>query len=388
MDALAALGAEEARKVQKPVVDSESCINLARSLYGLEVDLQSLKDLDSYDDRNFYFRAVAARSICSDADGNEASGGRHYVFKVHNGVESAEPAFIEAQNMAMGLVRSGSGVWCPRALPSTRGESIERALLPIAEAVGGSARAELAIRCLPFRPGRLLGDVSCPSAALLTDLGRVAARVAASLAPLTHPAVVRPTFIWDLKHAPAVRPLLRHVPPERRAAISGVLDEFDAEVLPRSSELRVQTIHNDLNDQNVIVDEAADTVAGVIDFGDMCQTWLVNELAICAAYIAIARFYPRAAPGSAPADMAAVPPTADEVRAVRASIDELVAGFDAELPLSDVEKSVLPTLIASRVAVSLTVGAYSCSLDPTNEYLQLTAIPGWRALQALRLDSR
>ena len=53
-------------------------------------------------------------------------------------------------------------------------------------------------------------------------------------------------------------------------------------------------------------------------------------------------------------------------------------------PLTDAEWRVLPVLVAGRIAVSLTVGAYSSAKDPGNEYLKLTQIPGWKALQDLR----
>ena len=54
------------------------------------------------------------------------------------------------------------------------------------------------------------------------------------------------------------------------------------------------------------------------------------------------------------------------------------------LGLSDAEWAVLPTLIACRIAVSLSIGAYSSARDPTNEYLKLTLLPGLKALQKLR----
>jgi Ser/Thr protein kinase RdoA (MazF antagonist) len=37
-------------------------------------------------------------------------------------------------------------------------------------------------------------------------------------------------------------------------------------------------IHCDLNDQNVLVDEASEHIVGVIDFGDLVYSWQVNTL--------------------------------------------------------------------------------------------------------------
>ena len=77
----------------------------------------------------------------------------------------------------------------------------------------------------------------------------------------------------------------------------------------------------------------------------------------------------------------------DETPAELAPLDAVravAAGYNGELPLTDDEWAVLPTLVAARLALSLTVGSYSAAQDPTNEYLRLTLAPGWRALQRWR----
>ena len=57
---------------------------------------------------------------------------------------------------------------------------------------------------------------------------------------------------------------------------------------------------------------------------------------------------------------------------------------DGRQPLIEpVERRLLRTCVAARFAQSLTLGAYSHSLDPTNEYLLTTARRGWKILEAL-----
>jgi len=48
--------------------------------------------------------------------------------------------------------------------------------------------------------------------------------------------------------------------------------------------------------------------------------------------------------------------------------------------LEEAERDSLRTLIAARVATSVTLGAFSISKDPENEYLKLHAKPGRVAL--------
>lgn len=373
------LAEEIKRKAEKPIVSPEQAIEVARELFGLQVVQSSVRDLDSYDDRNFYMRATHSRTELSlAADNNDASSGfQHFVLKVHNGIESLNPSFIECQNLAMDAVRS-SGVWCPRALPGLDGAAIARTQLPLASGV----KRNHAVRCLPFRPGGLLADVEL-SDALLRQLGGVTARVSGALVAFDHPAAHRDAFIWDLAQAPAARPLLKHSLVERHAALSGVFDEFETLVLPRSRKLRRATIHGDINDQNVLVDDSGTAVLGVIDFGDLSYSWVVNEIAIATAYVLIAMHYKSAS--SAKGEPAAKGPALSEVDAAVAMTSSYAAQLAKQgMALGADEWAVLPTLIATRITVSLVVGAYSSAQDPTNEYLKLTLLPGWAALQQLR----
>ena len=381
------LADEEARKREKPMVDGPRAVTLALELYGLKVVPGSLKDLDSYDDRNFYIKATHTRpELADEADGNliETAGsmGGHFVFKVHNGVESLNAGFVECQNLAMAAVRS-SGIWCPRALPSLDGSLIAFAPHSLAD---GTSRQH-AIRCLPFKPASLMGGV-LPTEGLLAQVGVLCAKVSRALSQIDHPAAHR-IFVWDLAQTLECRPLLAHLSAERQQLIGSVLDEFEARVLPRAPALRTCVIHGDINDQNVLVSEPTSaggerSVVGVIDFGDMCHTWLVNEVAIAAAYAVIALHYERPKGEPTPAEQ----PSLGEVEACVAMVTSYAAHMSAEgHGLSDVEWHVLPTLIACRIAMSLCIGAYSSAQDPTNEYLQLTLLPGLHALRALRATS-
>ena len=296
---------EEARKDEKPVTSSRRAVELAHELFGLVVDEDSLKELDSYDDRNFYFRASHTRPALAQASDANAASTRsyHFVLKIHNGVESLDPSFVECQNLAMDKVRA-VGVWCPRALPALDGGTIAFATSKLAN---GTPRNH-AVRCLPFRPAKLLGQVVL-SLELMREFGTVAARVSAALVSFDHPAAHR-SFVWDLAQTLAIRPLVMHLDTERQQTIYDVMAEFETFVLPRAAQLRKAVIHGDLNDQNVLIRDGCgagegSSIVGVIDFGDMCHTWLINDIAISTAYALIALHYdhgPSEAPSAASQD--------------------------------------------------------------------------------------
>ena len=149
---------EALRKLEKPVAGHAEATTLALKLFGHTIEPGSIKELDSYDDRNFYYRRAASE------------GGDEFILKVHNGVESVKPAFIEAQNEAMACAQGVPGLWCPSPCLSVSGRPIEFAALKLLD---GSPR-DHAVRCLPFKPARLLADVA-PTAALLEELGTCSA---------------------------------------------------------------------------------------------------------------------------------------------------------------------------------------------------------------------
>ena len=297
---------EARRKDEKPIVDVAAATAIIAELYGLTVVPSTLKELDSYDDRNFWFRAPAGKLDLEAGDCNSAgSGAYHFVLKVHNGVESQQLPFIEAQNLAMERIRA-NGLWAPRAIRSlASGVQIEKAERPLAS---GTLRQH-AVRLLPFRPGRLLGDVP-PTVALLQSVGAYCARVDVALEGFAHPAASRGAFMWDLAQCESIGPLLAHLPAERRLAVDSVLADFRSTCLPLAPSLRRAVIHGDMNDQNLLVDEGGTHVVGVIDFGDLVETWRVNELAITAAYALIYLQYERGEQAEPP------PSCADAMRAV------------------------------------------------------------------------
>jgi hydroxylysine kinase len=159
--------------------------------------------------------------------------------------------------------------------------------------------------------------------------------------------------------------------------VESVLTAFEVEVQPLANELPLAVIQGDFNDANVIVGPNSNTagsrggggqhgsesvgVVGVIDFGDMVKSWRVNEIAIAVAYAMVGGY------GKQPGK-----------RLLAAFY--VLQGFASQFSLLPVEVDVLRVLVACRLACSHTMGCYSFSKDPGNEYLLLHAGPAAEAL--------
>ena len=70
--------------------------------------------------------------------------------------------------------------------------------------------------------------------------------------------------------------------------MASVIDAFEAAKPQLDETMRKGAIQADFNDANVIVGK--DDQLGVIDFGDIVHTWVINEVAIGCAYATVSSY--------------------------------------------------------------------------------------------------
>ncbi|HYY11712.1 MAG TPA: phosphotransferase, partial [Kineosporiaceae bacterium] len=210
-------------------------------------------------------------------------------------------------------------------------------------------------RALGWLDGTLWADAGPPTPARLRSLGAAVARVDAALAGFDHARLGRP-LRWNLVTAAHQRDLLSFVADgDDRSAAQAVLDRFAEHVAPTLAALPAQAVHNDANDHNVLVE--GDRVTGLLDFGDLCRAPRVCGLAVAAAY----------AVGTHPD-----------------ALTEIVAGYSAVAPLRPAELALLPDLVRTRLALSMTMAGWQSSRDPGNAYLLVSQAAVRAALRSLR----
>ncbi|GLR67009.1 aminotransferase [Acidocella aquatica] len=218
----------------------------------------------------------------------------------------------------------------PRVHRTLNGEAYTR--------VNDDAGVAHIVRALRFQPGRIMAGVE-PGAALLRNTGATLARLDRALANYFHPAAGQ-RIVWDLRRIVELRPSAALIEPAAvRALVEGVLDRFIA-FMPEMARLRHQMVHNDLHPGNMLINEAASAVNGLLDFGDMIHAPLVFDIAVTAAETT--------GTNMSPIDYAA----------------EVIAGYNAVTPLEDAEFPALFEAIIARHAQSATIHAWRRHNDP------------------------
>ncbi len=183
------------------------------------------------------------------------------------------------------------------------------------------------------------------SPAVVEGLGALAGAVSLSLADFEHPASGR-VLQWDLRHAARVIDTLLPLEPDVgvREVVQRAADAARAALAPVADALPVQAGHFDVTDDNVLRAPGATVPDAVIDFGDVCASWRVGEIAVTVSSVL---HHDGATPESA-------------LPAIRA--------FDRVRDLTDDEITALWPLVVLRGAVLVLSGRAQVRLDDANDY--------------------
>jgi Ser/Thr protein kinase RdoA (MazF antagonist) len=216
-------------------------------------------------------------SLVSERDQNfrlTSAGGTQYIVRIANAAE--ERVVTDCQAKALLCLEHGNcPVNVPRIQPTLSGDST-------ASIANSDTRHFL--RVVSYVPGKPLAEIAL-NHTLARRLGVTLAALDAGLSEFRHPGE-SPALLWDIQRAVGLRPLLAHIADaELRAVVGGCLDDFEVRVLPQLAALRHQVIHSDFNPGNVLINDDAQELAGVIDFGDMLYAPLIVDVAIAASYL-------------------------------------------------------------------------------------------------------
>lgn len=209
-------------------------------------------------------------------------------------------------------------------------------------------------RVLDYLEGTFMAEVQGDDK-FLGSLGRllgVMARKASTFGPV--PVWPEPSP-WDLQHLSLSQ---RHRPGIRdrqlQSRVHYMYQGYQDRVLPSACALRNGFIHNDANDWNVLTRNGE--VAGLIDFGDACYSWLVADLAVGLTYALMDRADPL---GTA---------------------SKIISAYCGEFPLEETEADLLYDLVGARLCMSICQADHASREKPGSAYITISQAPIIRLL--------
>jgi len=216
---------------------------------------------------------------------------------------------------------------------------------------------ERKVRLYSWIEGRLWSSVNPISNDLLYSLGREAGKLTKALQGFDHPYSHR-SFEWDISQAEWTLDHIHLFTGEEREIISHYHESYK-EIEGLLFEQRKAIVHNDVNDNNIIVSEDLlnPKLNAIIDFGDAIHTAVINDLAITLAYAIMGK--------------------PDPMHAAHF----IIKGYHEQFPLKQEELELLYTLVAIRLIISITKSGINKIKEPENEYLLISEKPAWALLK-------
>lgn len=274
----------------------------------------SFKPLDSYLDQNFLIKD---------------SEGKKYVLKIAN-IDTAEDE-LDLQNKALLFLQAKQ---IPKLVLSLGGQEMINHLSHW-------------WRVLEFIEGKMLSGVPFHSDVLLKNIAEFSAHLSAQLSQFSHKAAER-YIQWDLQQATGL--------------IKGWNNYFEDSLLKEQilqvalnfeakgndiQYLRKSIVHGDLTRYNILLDDDGKDVTGIIDFGDICSSWSLSEVAVLLLESIIT--------GSKT-------PFSDAY--------EVLKSYHHIFPITEKEARLLFDLIKLRSAIIVSACARQLHMDPQNLYVR------------------
>lgn len=316
---------------QPPRIDPAQAEAFLRDTYGLEV---AVKEVACERDQNFH-------AVAGDGTG--------FALKISNPHEDRQNTNFQTEAL-LWLEQVDPALPVPKVVAALDGRKEVTLTLP-------DGRVSL-VRVLTWLEGVPLFKAGVTEE-MQKQIGGMLARLGQALRDFRHPGA-RHELLWDIQNAPRLRPLQSSLPEGPLVAtMRRELDHYEAEVLPQLRHLRRQVVHNDLNHHNLLVDPAAPSViSGVLDFGDMVDTYLAVDVAVAASYLADRRDDPLG------------------------SVARMVAAYHAVTPLMREELALLRDLIVARLVTSITITSWRAQRYPENaDYILRNNGPARRAME-------
>ena len=288
------------------------------------------KSLDSYLDQNFLV---------------QTKEGKKYVLKIAN-VETPEN-WLDLQTKVLSYLQSDT---IPKTVFLTSGDQM-------------FLYKGHWWRVLEFLEGKMLSNIAYHSDELLLNIGAFTGDLSSKLALFSHEAANR-SIQWDLQNATNL--LVKWIDyiqdDSTKKAVLNIVSTVENQSALFSS-LRKSVIHADLTRYNILINNVDNQVVGLIDFGDVCYSWTIGELAVLLLESVIT---------------GATTPFEDAYTVVKK--------YHERFPITQNEVQLLYSLILLRSAIIVSASARQLSLDPDNKYVKKQFLVDQNVFNQLTLE--
>jgi len=292
------------------------------------IETREIKKLAGYDNINYLVKSHDTK----------------YIFKTYAFNEHLYD-LVKAESDVLENLSSSDSNWYPKALKTHDGDYVKVIDLDGKKSI---------IRLLSFLEGDFFAETTA-TPELFESFGAFLATMDLQLLDYKNYTIQSRQFEWDLQYVHLNKAFLEDIDqPEKRKIVEYYLQQFDQVVRPELPDLRKSIIHNDANDWNVLVDRGK--VSGIIDFGDIVYSPLINELAVGISYAIMKK--------DDPVLWAAY----------------IIKAYHEKLPLEEKEIDILYYLIAAQLCISVCNSAHNMKLNPENEYISISEKPAWDLL--------
>jgi len=212
------------------------------------------------------------------------------------------------------------------------------------------------VRLLTWVSGKVWSAVNPQLEDLRFSIGTQCGILTKALQGFKHPEA-HYNFEWDIAQSLWTKKQLHLFEAPKKEILMLFQDKFEA-YQPTYTNLRKSIVHNDPNDNNIIVTNSIvqPKAKAAIDYGDAIHTQIINDLAILCAYGIMEHNDP-----------------------LDASL-AFIKGYHFSFPLLEKEIAHLYNAIAMRLVIIVTRAAMSKIEEPDNEYLWISEKPAWKVL--------
>ena len=251
---------DHSEHLRRPDFLSNDAVSLVSEFFGID---GTAKELPGERDRNFLI---------------QQSKGQRFVLKIFNQCESKELLEIQNEALTKTLNVLGSGR-SPNLLANQNNDFLTK--------IESKTGIQHWLRLVGYVEGIPMAEYTPHNEEFLHHLGMMCGDLTRAVHSIEHKPL-QIDLLWNMNQvSETLEKFLAYLPgPEKQEIVQKYLQLYHKTLDPIEKQLRKGWIQNDANDYNILVQPNLEgpPILGMIDFGDLCHSFLVADPAVAIAY--------------------------------------------------------------------------------------------------------